>query len=184
MLLELGVAATEKLLANGDVNWDECLTIAAGRQRKFFDAKIPSDLTQADKSVAMRVADNLRTMALDLARARSATVSTNPIIPGFQWISSGVGDLAAGNCLIEIKCGARNFSTADYRQIIMYWLLSFAASVERRSSEWSEGVLANPRVGVYVAVNFDEFLLVIGSGRTKVEILQTFSALVSRRDQA
>lgn len=182
MLFELGIAAGESVLAHREIDWGECLAVATGRQRKFFDAMIPTVLTEVDRLIATRVADNLSTIISLLARERSSTVSISPVIPGFQWISSGAGDFAAGNSLIEVKCGTRNFNTADYRQIVMYWLLSFAASIERRSAEWKEGILVNPRIGIYVAIDFDELLSVIGSGRTKVEILQTFSALLSRRD--
>ncbi len=64
----------------------------------------------------------------------------------------------------------------------MYWLLSFAASVERNCAEWSEGVLLNPRSAKYVVLKFDDFLRVISGGRTKVEILQLFSSMVGTRD--
>jgi hypothetical protein len=64
----------------------------------------------------------------------------------------------------------------------MYWLLSFAASLERNGAEWVEGVLMNPRSAKVVVLEFDDFLHVIGAGRTKVEILQLFSSIVGVRD--
>lgn len=40
-----------------------------------------------------------------------------------------------GDKLIEVKCSGRNFGSADYRQILMYWLLSYMASIEKDTPE-------------------------------------------------
>lgn len=182
MLFELAFAVGECLLAKQDVDWDNCLWIAIRRQRRYFDARIPDTITTADRTIAEMVGNNMVSMLFELSRERGYPVQPSPFIPGFQWISSGRGDFAAGPTLIEVKCSSKNFSTSDYRQIVMYWLLSFAASVERNCAEWSEGILLNPRSAKYVLFQFDDLLRVIGAGRTKVEILQVFSSLVESRD--
>lgn len=182
MLFELGFAVSETLLAGSDIDWSDCLRISIARQRRYFDAEIPNELTDLDRSIAEMVGSNIASMISELAAARGHFISAAPHIPGFQWISSGHGDFAAGPTLIEVKCSNKNFSTADYRQIVMYWLLSFSASVETNSLGWSEGILLNPRTANYVSLSFDEFLHVISAGRTKVEILQLFSAMVGTRD--
>ena len=86
-----------------------------------------------------------------------------------------------GRTLIEVKCTAKRFSSSDYRQVAIYWLLSFAAAVEGRGEEWQDFVLLNPRSGQTVSMRFDAFLAVISSGRTKVDILQLFQSLVGSR---
>lgn len=83
--------------------------------------------------------------------------------------------------LIEVKCTAKRFSSSDYRQVAIYWLLSYAAAIEGRGEEWRDFVLLNPRSGMKVSMRFDSFLSVISSGRTKVDILQLFQALVGSR---
>ncbi len=45
----------------------------------------------------------------------------------------------------------------------------------------SSFTLLNPRLGFQVTYNFDSFLSVISSGRTKVDILQLFMSLVGSR---
>jgi hypothetical protein len=98
-----------------------------------------------------------------------------------EWIANGCGDFAIGDSLVEVKCTAKRFSSADYRQIAIYWLLSFAASIEARGDEWHDFVLLNPRSGVKVSMKFDGFLSTISSGRTKVETLQLFQSLIGSR---
>lgn len=182
MLFELGFAAGEKLLSGQEIDWADCLQIAIDRQRRHFDARIPNEITKVDRQVADMVGRNMAAMVCRLAKERGYPAVPHPGIPGFQWIASGFGDFSIGRALIEVKCSNRNFSASDYRQIVMYWLLSFAASVEGNGAEWSEGVLMNPRSGNVVVLEFDEFLHVISAGRTKVEILLLFSSMVGIRD--
>lgn len=182
MLFELGFTVGEKLLAGKNIDWDDCLRIAISRQRRYFDAQIPNELTKFDQQLAESVGKNIATMMSRLAVEREYPVRLAPTVPGFQWISSGHGDFSIGQTLIEVKCSSGNFSAPDYRQIVMYWLLSFAASVECNGTEWIEGVLLNPRSAKYVAMKFDDFLHVISGGRSKVEILQLFSSMVGTRN--
>ena len=104
-----------------------------------------------------------------------------PHIPGLEWIASGKGDFAIGRTLIEVKCTSKRFSSADYRQIAIYWLLSFAAAIEGRGSEWAELMLLNPRSGEQVCIKVDAFLTVISGGRSKIDSFQLFQTLVGSR---
>jgi len=63
----------------------------------------------------------------------------------------------------------------------MYWLLSYAGALESNQTEWSEGILLNPRSGRYVAFRFDDFLRIVSAGRTKVDILELFASMVGTR---
>ena len=182
MLFELGFAIGEQRVAGNDVDWDDCVRTSIARQRRYFDANIPTEFTAVDRHIAEMVGGNIAKMISELAERRGQHITTAPSIPGFQWVASGQGDFAVGTTLIEVKCSNRSFSASDYRQIVMYWLLSFAASVESECIEWSEGILLNPRSAIYVALKFDEFLYAISAGRTKVEILQLFTTMVGTRD--
>lgn len=183
MLFEVAVAAGEEFLGGSSlVNWSACLRIAVARQRRHFDARIPDALSETDKTAAFSVATNLATMLAQIRTdAADQVVVRSPAIPGYQWIASGVGDFAVGTRLIEVKCTNKHFSSSDYRQIVMYWLLSYAAAVESGAAEWSEGVLLNPRLNRIVSLPFDEIINVIGAGRSKVELLELFSSLVGDR---
>lgn len=182
MLFELGYAVGEDLLRGQAINWESLIQTATRRQREHFDAKIPAEISEIDKNIALRVGNNLASMSQDLANERGSEIDVAPKIPGLQWIASGNGDLSAGTTLIEVKCSRRNFAAADYRQLMIYWLLSFAASIETNSAAWSEGILLNPRSATLVAFQFDELLHTTSAGRTKVEILQLFAALIDTRD--
>lgn len=182
MLFELAFVVGEMLIRGSNIDWDECLRIAVARQQRYFDANTPGELSSIDKQIAKMTGENIAEMITHLGKERKQSIRPAPVIPGFQWISSGNGDFDIGPTLIEVKCSSSNFSASDYRQIVMYWLLSFAASVERNYAEWSEGVLLNPRSAKYVVLKFDNFLHVINGGRSKVETLQLFSSIVGTRD--
>lgn len=179
MLFELAVAVAEDLLASGETDWDRSLHLAVERQRRHFDAQIPSSLSQCDKTAASAVAHNLVAILRQLqAEASDAELVRSPAIPGYRWIASGVGDFSIANSLIEVKCSSRPFSSADYRQIVMYWLLGFSASIESGAPEWRDGVLVNPRLNRIVRLPFDQIIDVVGAGKSKVDLLQIFSSVV------
>jgi hypothetical protein len=180
MLFEVAVAAAEQLLQGHDtVDWNETLKVAVARQRRHFDAKLPASLSPPDVTAAESVARNLIS-ALNRIRTDNSgePLRLAPAIPGFQWIASGVGDFAIGTKLIEVKCTSKHFSASDYRQIVMYWLLGYASSVENNQPEWTVGILINPRLNRVVKLSFNEIIGVIGAGRSKVELLQLFSSMV------
>ena len=181
MLFEIAVAAGQQLI-EGDksINLKRALDVAIARQRRHFDAKLPQRLTEIDETIAIQVAENLATM-LEKARsdAGKAMLVCSPHIPGFQWIASGTGDFAVGSRLVEVKCTSKPFSSSDYRQVMMYWLLSYASSVEGRGSEWSHAVLMNPRLNKMVEISYDEMITFTGAGRSKVDVLDLFSSMVA-----
>ncbi|WLG95535.1 hypothetical protein [Pseudomonas sp. FP198] len=179
LLFELAFAVGEQLVLGNNPTWGECVATATDRQSGFFDAISPSEISENDQRIALRVADNLVTMVKQVATDCNSAYGAAPVIPGFRWIASGTGDFFAGSSLIEVKCIAGNFSAADYRQVAMYWLLSYAAAVETGNYEWRSCVLMNPRTGRLVNIDFDEFIHLTGGGRSKVEILQAFAATLT-----
>ena len=180
MLFEVAIARGEQLLTGiEEADWAACLNIAVERQRRHFDAKLPDALAAADKTVADWVGKNLVTMLNSIqATVRDIPLVQSPKVPGFQWIASGCGDFSHGTTLIEVKCTNKHFAASDYRQIVMYWLLSYASSIERGTAEWTNGILINPRLNLVLEFSFDEIIVIIGAGRSKVELLQLFSSMV------
>jgi hypothetical protein len=181
MLFELGYAVAEDLISTNQVDWSKCVQVALERQRAFYDAQIPANVSQTDKAIAEIIGRNLSNALRVQAAVLADALIFRPLIPGLEWISSGRGDFAVGRSLIEVKCTNKRFSASDYRQVAIYWLLSYAASVEGHGQEWQQFVLLNPRLGFQVTYSFDKFLSVISSGRTKVDILQLFMSLVGSR---
>jgi hypothetical protein len=181
MLFELGYAVAENLLAKESIDWNNCFAVALERQKAFYDAKLPATLSAVDRTTAEIIGKNLAKVLKDQVAAINEPLVFRPVIPGLEWISTGRGDFAAGRSLIEVKCTNKRFSASDYRQVAIYWLLSYAASVEDRGREWHNFILINPRLGFQVSYSFDRFLSVISSGRTKVDILQLFMSLVGSR---
>jgi hypothetical protein len=179
MLFEIAVAVGEQLVRGAIPDWDLAVETAVARQRKHFDAGPISEVTDDDKYVAIKVANNLARMLESKREAVNAgVVVVSPVIPGFRWISSSTGDFSVSNELIEVKCVARHFSSADYRQIIIYWLLSYAAALEGRGQEWQAAALVNPRLGLTLNCQFDDLLNVVSGGISKIDLLQMFSAIV------
>jgi len=181
MLFELGFSVGERLLTSPEIDWAECFEATLGRQRAFYDAELPDGLEDKEKLLAEIVGKNLCSALNTISSERGSTATRRPLIPGLEWIASGYGDFAIGSTLIEVKSIAKRFSSPDYRQVAIYWLLSYAAAIEGRGDEWQEFVLLNPRNGEMVSMRFDSFLSVISSGRTKVDILQLFQSLVGSR---
>lgn len=181
MLFELGYTVGECLLAGSEINWIECFETTIKRQRVYFDAKLPDKLDAGDQELAEIVGRNLSITLKMMGSKLGLPVVLRPSIPGLEWISSGQGDFAIGHTLVEVKCTAKRFSSSDYRQVAIYWLLSYAAAIEGRGKEWQDFILFNPRSGGMVSMRFDYFLSVISSGRTKVDILQLFQSLVGSR---
>lgn len=182
ILFELGCLIGERFLQGAtEIDWDGCIDETVRRQQKYFDVELPVYLNLGDRVLAEAVGRNLAGALCHIAEAKSQRLVIGPHIPGFEWIASGKGDFSVGQTLIEVKCTSKRFSSADYRQIAIYWLLSFAAAVEGRGAEWTELILLNPRSGVKVSIKIDAMLAVISGGRTKVDILQLFQALVGSR---
>ncbi|RZM20554.1 MAG: hypothetical protein EOO88_35850 [Pedobacter sp.] len=183
MLFELGYAVAEQMLLRNEIDWEQAGAVAVSRQRKFYDASIPEHFDGGDKILAEIVARNLVLALGTLSTQNGGVVISNPVVPGFEWISTGTGDFSLGESIVEVKCSSRNFTTADYRQVIVYWLLSYAAALEGRGTEWREVILLNPRTGRIVRFKIDSFIAYTGSGMAKIEILQAFQAVVGSRLQ-
>lgn len=180
MLFEVSYARSEQILKGVDVaDWDECLDIATVRQKKYFDAQLPKALSQLEIEISEWVAINLSTALKQIAgKLPENIIVHSPSIPGYQWIGSGQGDFSIGQSLIEVKCTSRYFGAADYRQILMYWLLSYAASLENKTFEWNEIFLLNPRKNYMVEITFNEIIELTAGGKSKIEIVELFASMV------
>ncbi len=180
MLFEVAFARGQQILKYGmKCDWNDCIKIATNRQKRHFDAHRPADLEEIDFVVAEWVADNLFKMVEKIRETYSDfELIHSPVIPGYQWISSSEGDLSVGTKLIEVKCTNNKFSAADYRQVMMYWLLSYADSIENNTREWEKVILLNPRNNQILDLSFNEIIELMAAGRSKIEILELFAFIV------
>ena len=180
MLFEIGVARGEQILREeSNLKWEDCLQVAIVRQSGHFDVQLPGLLSDVDKGVADWVGQNMAYMLRQIAKDNAGKdICLSPRVPGYQWISSSEGDFSIGTKLIEIKCGSKRFGSADYRQVLMYWMLSYAATIERGGMEWSHCILLNPRFNHVVEVSFEEIVRLTSAGRSKIELLELFAVVV------
>jgi hypothetical protein len=179
MLFEIAYTRAEQILAGlAHPDWECCIRLAVERQKRHFDADIPEAILDSDKTAVECVAANLATSLCSLTEHSPAPLQLSPAIPGYHWIASGYGDFAVGRHLIVVKCTGKRFSSSDYRQIIMYWLPSYAASIEGRAEEWEAGILLNPRLNWMVEFPFEEIVSMVAAGRSRVQILQLFAAAI------
>ena len=160
MLFELAMVRAEIILGGkAEPSWDECLRISVERQRRHYDAKVPVRLEQCDLDLASHAANNLIAMLISVQdQYPGMQLQRSPVIPGLGWIASGAGDFSLGPILIEVKHTDRNFVSADFRQVLMYWLLKYTASIEKQEAIWSDCLLLNPRRNSGLLVNFDYLL--------------------------
>jgi hypothetical protein len=184
MLFELSIVVAEEQLSNSaTTDWDKCLERSAVRQRKYFDAKVPDILDDADREVADIVAKNLLYGLKDISNNDSQPIIISPKVPGFRWISSGEGDFATEKTIIEVKCSSKRFSTADYRQIVIYWLLKHIESLQCDRESWKNGVLINPRLNLLVTFPFKDLIELIALETSYSSIVDTFCSIVSEGTQ-
>jgi hypothetical protein len=178
MLFELGIAVGESLLAGEPhVDWGECLLKASARQQRYYDAEVPDHIESVDKEIASHVGNNLFATLSAISVAEGSAISIQPRIAGYRWIASGTGDFATNESIIEVKCSSKRFSTADYRQILIYWLLGYIESLEKDHPYWKTGILLNPRLNFSVKLNFFEFIPLVALGRSSMEIVESFAAI-------
>ena len=74
----------------------------------------------------------------------------------------------------------RNFVSGDFRQILMYWLLKYAASIERDVSVWSDCLLLNPRRNSALRVNFNMLLQAASANSNRVELYELLRSIVGQ----
>ncbi|SDH89342.1 hypothetical protein SAMN04488136_13459 [Vibrio xiamenensis] len=171
MLYEIACARAEFLLKNQEPLEEDYVDIALKRQSRFFDAQIPSQITNEDKVLIQLVADNLALGLRELAKGKEVIIA--PPIAGLEWISSSQGDFCVDDCLVEVKCTSKNFSAGDYRQILLYWLLDFTYSLANPEAlPWKSGVIFNPRKNNYVKVNFEDLHRLVAGGRNVIETVE------------
>lgn len=182
MLFELATIRAEQILdGKGDPSWDECLALAAERQRRHYDAVIPDHLEHHDMQVAAHAANNLVFMLQELKASHAAAqLQRSPFIRGLGWIASGVGDFSLGETLIEVKHTDRNFVAGDFRQVLMYWILKYAAAIEGSEEVWADFVLLNPRRNVALKINFDFLLYSASASASRVEIFELLRSIVGQ----
>lgn len=179
MLFELAVVVAEQLLIDeGDFNWGACLDSACEKQQRYYDADLPNQLEDNDRRVVLIIANNLLVALREIGDKEGAAIVIQPRIPGYRWIASGVGDFATSNTIIEVKCSSKKFTTADYRQIVMYWLLTYISAIEKNDDCWNRGILLNPRLGLQVEFKVDDLISVIAFQRSAIAVVESFAAII------
>ncbi|WP_317973749.1 hypothetical protein [Novosphingobium pituita] len=182
MVFELSFARAEGILRGDEVaDWPEHLQSASQRQRQHYDARIPESVSEGDIAIAEHAARNLVFMLSSVQAQRSGTVlEQSPVIPGLGWVASGNGDFALGSMLIEVKHTERNFGSGDFRQVMMYWLLKYARSIENEGDVWSEILFLNPRRNAALLLNYDKLLQSASARLNRVELIELLRSAVSQ----
>ncbi len=183
LLFEVACVRADRLVERNEAADDasSCLAEAWRQQSRFYDARRVEAISDQDWSTACLVANSLYQALRITERFVGKSIVVRPPVPGCQWIGSSWGDYAVGDCLVEVKCVSGNFSGADYRQVLIYWMLSLVAEIEGRGSAWKEVVLINPRRGLMVDLDLPDLLSIVGRGATHVEMMQRFLSVVGER---
>ena len=180
MLFELAIARAERLLSGKlEADWDDCLQVAAKRQGRHYDAKVPAVIAECDRQVAEHSAQNLVAMLRRVQEQHPKfKLKASPAIPGMGWIATGAADFSLGSILIEVKHTDRNFVSGDFRQVLMYWILKYASSIEGELDVWSDCLLLNPRRNSALLVNFDKLLRSASASSSRVEVYELLRSIV------
>ena len=105
-------------------------------------------------------------------------LEASPAIPGMGWIATGAAAFSLGSILIEVKHTDRNFVSGEFRQVLMYWVLKYAASIEGELDVWSDCLLLNPRRNSALLVNFDKLLGSASASSSRVEVYELLRSIV------
>lgn len=186
MLFEIAVAQAEQILrGDEEVSLSRSVTIATHRQQRHFDARPPQPLSEIDQAIIVWVANNLVSMLNDFAGQQHAiSIAIRPKIPGFGWIGTGLGDLAVDDVLVEVKNTDRNFIANDYRQILMYWILSYAKGLEVGAEVWSKYLLLNSRLNRAVFGSFDALIESASGGLSRIQVYEYLRTIVTSPTEA
>lgn len=177
MLFEIAYVLAEKKLEKLPITMELCIGEAIDRQQRFFDAVPPKNLSDSDLELVELTSQNLVQGLLFLSDG--ARVLKEPAIPGMGWVSSGVGDFAFAQTLVEVKCSATNFSASDYRQILLYWLLKYADVIGKNESVWENGILFNPRRNRVIKMDFLTLHSLVSNDRTLIETIELLQSIMS-----
>lgn len=177
MLFEIAYVMAEKILRSENYEIDECIEEAIKRQSRFFDAVPPKELTGSDLKLIEMTAANLCHGLSYMAKGSDIVIA--PAIPGLGWISSGVGDFAFSETLVEVKCSNKNFSASDYRQLLFYWLLQYASVIRTQEKIWTTGILFNPRRNCMVEVEMQHLYTLVANEKNVVEAIEMLESLTS-----
>lgn len=182
MLFELSMARAESKLRDGNAaSWEDCATVAARRQQRHFNAHVPTMFTASDLSLADHAAQNLIAMLTSVMGQRSsARLEISPPIPGMGWVASGNGDFAIGSTLIEVKHSEGNFNVGDLRQVLMYWLLRYAKTIETIEPIWSHVLFLNPRRNAALFLDYNDVFEMASGTLNRVDLLELLRSLVTR----
>ncbi len=182
MMFDLSMVRAESELRSGmPASWEECLAVASKRQRRHFDARIPEKLEPNDILIADQAACNLVAMLSSIQTQYPSDILEHaPFIPGLGWVASGNGDFAIGSTLIEVKHIERNFGAADFRQVLMYWLLRYAQTIENDTVIWSNVLFLNPRRNAALLVNYNDLLRSASGLMTRIELVELLRSVVGQ----
>lgn len=181
MLFEISMCYAVDILDSGNnANFNKSVERAISKQRKYYDAQIPNNITDNDIKIIKLSASNLLKMIKYIKKENeNCDLKSNPIIPGFGWINNAKGDFYNENILVEVKHTNSNFRAKDYRQVLMYYLLKYSNAIKKNENIWKECILINPRKNLYLSINFSELIYLL-SGSDELEAYNLFRVIIEQ----
>ena len=157
------------------------MSVAARRQSRHYNAKVPLEIADCDREVAEHSAQNLVAMLMSVKEQHpDAELETSPTVPGMGRIATGTADCSLGSILVEVKHTDRNFVSGDFRQVLMYWISKYASSIEGDADVWSDCLLLNPRRNSALLINFDKLLHSASTSSNRVELHELLRSIVGQ----
>ncbi len=162
------------------------------KQKKYYDCHIKkssalsSSELDAIVNVAHKILNNFLIMKEKLTRLQTENnldIVISPVIPGFGTLDPSYADYSIGETLIEVKCTKSKFSTADYNQVFIYWLLStmWNVLVDNKALLYKNFSLVNLRRGELIYINGFDFAYIVSGGKNFQSIIQMFSNILNRK---
>lgn len=183
VLFEFSYVIAEKKLNGKDVNYNQCFDIAVEKQNRYYDYVANGEIiTDLEIKIGSSVATNLVGILKNISERKRKDIIVSPYISGYEWIANSRGDFSIGDSLIEVKCSNKNFSSLDYRQILIYFLLNYIKTLSSSTETcYQTLILVNPRLNKVVEFNADDLLFDVSAGRSKIEVIQQFFTIIKER---
>lgn len=109
-------------------------------------------LSMTEKREVLLLSDAIREFFL--VKVDATKIVVDPKFRGCGILDSCFGDVLADKALFELKAGARQFRSVDFRQIFIYCALNYSA----KSYDIETVSLVNPRHGTYLWLPVDDLI--------------------------
>lgn len=176
----IGAAQIEKQLSNASIREfqiviSECKDNAKLRIAKYNElAGDEISISESEVEEALEIAHRYEL----LLGVNPESAKFSPLIPGAGIVDTCEADIAAGECLWEVKAVRRNVAGKDIRQLLVYLALNYASG----RNNWTHAGIFNPRKSQLYKFEVEHFIGLLSGGKSAGEVFHEMVTYFSGRE--